>query len=132
MRIEEYNERVNEYRETLQSMGYSLAPQLEFEIARLLASKEKYLKNYDIRQIINEIVDNLDNSLSLGENLKIAENIIRKYDGHDYAVDNDYLQWLEKAQEDAYREYLEEQKATKTIRPRQLRIYIFQGKTYFA
>ena len=37
MRIKEYNTRVEEYRETIQSMGYSLAPQLEFEIARLLA-----------------------------------------------------------------------------------------------
>jgi predicted metal-dependent hydrolase len=132
MRIKEFNERVEEYRETLQSMGYSLAPQLEFEIARLLASKEKWLKEYDIRQIINEIVDNLDNSLSLGENLKIAENVIKRYNGHDYAVDNDYLQWLEKAQEDAYKEYLEEQKEARKIRPRQLRIFAYQGKLYFA
>lgn len=130
MRIKEYNERVNEYRKTLKqwTMGYSLAPQLEFEIARLLASKEKYLKEYDIRQIINEIMDSIDSSLSLGENLKIAEKIIRKYHGHDYTVDNDYLQWLEKAQEEA----LEEQKAIKTIRPRQAKLYVFQGKIYFA
>ncbi|WP_287912479.1 hypothetical protein [Thermofilum sp.] len=132
MRIEEYNERVEEYRETLQSMGYSLAPQLEFEIARLLASKEKWLKSYDIRQIINEIMDSIDNSLSLGENLKIAENIIRKYDGKDVEVSEDYLEWLEKAQEEAYKEYLEEQKAIKTIRPRQAKLYVFQGKIYFA
>lgn len=132
MRIEEFNERVNEYRETLQSMGYSLAPQLEFEIARLLASKEKWLKNYDIRQIINEIMDSIDKSLSLGENLKIAENIIRKYDGHDYEVSEDYLEWLEKAQEEAYKEYLEEQREARKIRPRQLRIFAFQGKLYFA
>jgi hypothetical protein len=132
MRIKEFNERVEEYRETIRNMGYDLTAQLEFEIARLLASKEKWLKEYDIRQIINEIVDSIDSSLSLGENLKIAENVIRKYDGKDVEVSEDYLEWLYKAQEDAYREYLKEQKEARKIKPRQLRIYAFQGNLYFA
>ena len=77
-------------------------------------------------------MDSIDSSLSLGENIKIAEKILRQYDGHEYEVSKDYLAWLEKAQEDAYREYLEEQKATRTIRPRQAKLYVFQGKIYFA
>jgi ribosome-binding protein aMBF1 (putative translation factor) len=132
MRIKEFNERVEEYRETIRNMGYDLTAQLEFEIARLLASKEKYLRDYDIRQIINEIMDSIDSSLSLGENLKIAENVIRKYDGQDYIVDNDYLEWLDKAQEDAYLEFIKEQKEAKKVRPRQAKLYVFQGKVYFA
>jgi hypothetical protein len=132
MRIKEFNERVNEYRTTIQKMGYKLSAQLEFEIARLLASKEKWLKSYDVRQIINEIMDNIDKTLTLGENLEIAESIIRRYDGHDYEVDNDYLQWLDKTQEEYAREYLEEQRAMKKTRPRQTRLYVFQGKIYYA
>jgi len=132
MRIKEFNERVNEYRELIQHMGYSLTPKLEYEIARLLASKEKWLKSYDVRQIINEIMDNIDKSLTPFENLKIAENIIRRYDGHDYEVSDDYLAWLDKAQEEYAREYLEEQRAMKKTRPRQTRLYVFQGKIYYA
>jgi hypothetical protein len=80
-------------------------------------------------------MDSLDTTLTVGENLRIVEGILRKYDGMDIEVDEDYLEWINRAQEEQYREWLAEQQQSakpRVHKPRQLRFYIHQGKYYIA
>jgi superfamily II DNA or RNA helicase len=79
MTLKEFNEAVRNVRKVLHERGIDfLTGKLEYEIARLIASYD-FPPDVDVVNVLNEIADNLDSTLSLGENLEIAEAIINKY-----------------------------------------------------
>jgi chromosome segregation ATPase len=98
--LKELNEKVRYVRGLIQRMGYEgyVSDELEYEIARAVARRLGALADYDLREIINEIFDNIDKSLSITENLRIVESILSKYASSAY--DSEYMyeayqRWLE-------------------------------------
>jgi hypothetical protein len=75
--LEEFNERVERYKEVILSQRRDIQPIVAQRVAQTIASREKEL--HDPVQVLNEIADKLDRTLSLGENLKIAEEVVHKY-----------------------------------------------------
>jgi len=79
MTLKEFNKAVANVRKVLHERGIDFhSGKLEYEIARLIARYD-FPPNVDVVNVLNEIADNLDSALSLGENLEIAEAIISKY-----------------------------------------------------
>jgi chromosome segregation ATPase len=103
--LEEFNEKVEYVRGLIQRMGYEgyVSDKLEYEIARAIARRLSALADYDLREIINEIFDNIDKSLNLGENLRIVESILSKYASSAY--DSEYIESMY----EAYQKWLESQ-----------------------
>jgi len=103
--IEEFNEKVQYVRGLIQRMGYEgyVSDKLEYEIARAIAKRLSALVDYDLREVINEIFDNIDKSLNIGENLRIVESILSKYASSAY--DSEYIESMY----EAYRKWLESQ-----------------------
>ena len=105
--LEEFNEKVQYVRGLIQRMGYEgyVSDKLEYEIARAIAKRLSALAEsaYDIREVINEIFDNIDKSLSIGENLRIVESILSKYASGAY--DSEYIESMY----EAYKRWLESQ-----------------------
>ncbi|ABL79270.1 DEAD/DEAH box helicase family protein [Thermofilum pendens] len=99
-----YNSEVERLRLAIRR-NRDLAPSLEFEIARAIASRLALIraKGLDTQEIVNDICDAVDSSLSLGENLAIVEKILAKWLGGAYYSDNNspeeveaqYNSWLE-------------------------------------
>jgi hypothetical protein len=79
------------------------------------------LSDYDTQEIVNKIADNLDSTLSVGENVKIALEILNLY-APEYYADNDYLEWLERAQAAPEPEPLEPQPQPQAKRAWQARM----------
>jgi hypothetical protein len=103
--LEGFNEKVQYVRGLIQRMGYEgyVSDKLEYEIARAIAKRLSALADYDLRQVINEIFDNIDKTLNVAENLRIVESILNKYASSAY--DSEYI---ESAYE-AYQRWLESQ-----------------------
>jgi chromosome segregation ATPase len=103
--LEEFNEKVEYVRGLIQRMGYEgyVSDKLEYEIARAIAKRLSALADYDLREIINEIFDNIDKSLNIGENLRIVESILNKYASNTY--DSEYIESMY----EAYQRWLESQ-----------------------
>lgn len=99
MGLSEFNEKIKEIRELIGKHGIDLkTDKLEFEIAKRIAKHYDTLKEYDIIQILNEISDNLDSTLTVEENLAIADNILGQYLKEDkYTKDyvDNYIEALE-------------------------------------
>jgi len=93
----EWNNRVERARAMLRRARADLPDKLEYEIGREIAKKLPQLSDYDTQEIVNKIADALDSSLSVGENVKIALEILNLY-APEYYADGDYLEWLERAQ----------------------------------
>ena len=80
MTLEEYQAKYQEIKDMLEDMYGYRKDELDFDlIARVLAKYYDDLTDYDIRQIINEIVDYYDTALTKGENYNIIKKIIHKY-----------------------------------------------------
>ena len=109
--LEEFNERVQYVRSLMERMGLTFtSDKLEYEIARAVARRLRELADYDLRQILNEIYDNLDSTLSVAENVRIAESVIEKYVGREYDVESmyeAYKSWLASVAEEEKRKYEE-------------------------
>jgi hypothetical protein len=75
--LEEFNERVERFKEVILSQRRDIQPIVAQRVAQIVASREKEL--HDPIQVLNEIADRLDRTLSLGENLKIAEEVVHRY-----------------------------------------------------
>jgi len=89
--IEEFNEKVEYVRSLMSRMGLRFeSDKLEYEVARAVARRLKDLVYVDLRQLLNEIYDSLDSTLTVGENVKIAESIIEKWAGKEYDVESMY------------------------------------------
>jgi len=103
--IEEFNEKVQYVRGLIQRMGYEgyVSDKLEYEIARAIAKRLSALADYDLREVINEVFDNIDKSLNIGENLRIVESILSKYASGAY--DSEYIESMY----EAYQRWLESQ-----------------------
>jgi hypothetical protein len=76
--LEEFNERVERFKEVILSQRRDIQPVVAQRVAQIVASREKELATDPI-QVLNEIADRLDRTLSLGENLKIAEEVVHRY-----------------------------------------------------
>lgn len=109
--LEEFNERVQYVRSLMERMGLTFtSDKLEYEIARAVARRLRELADYDLRQILNEIYDSLDSTLSVAENVRIAESVIEKYVGREYDVESmyeAYKSWLASVAEEEKRKYEE-------------------------
>jgi len=103
--IREFNEKVEYVRSLIERMGYEgyVSAKLEYEIARAIARRLSALADYDLREIINEIYDSVDKSLSSDENLRIVESILNKYASNAY--DSEYIESMY----EAYQKWLESQ-----------------------
>jgi prefoldin subunit 5 len=101
--LEGFNEKVEYVRSLIQRMGYEgyVSDKLEYEIARAVAKRLSALADFDLREIINEIFDNIDKSLNIGENLRIVESILSKYASNTY--DSEYIESMY----EAYQRWLE-------------------------
>ncbi|MCI4409767.1 MAG: DEAD/DEAH box helicase [Thermofilum sp.] len=117
MTLKEFNEAVRSVRKVLHERGIEFpSNQLEYEIARLIA-KYDFPPDVDIVNVLNEIADNLDSTLSLSENLEIAEAIIGKYVSLEERLsykDVEYMiktleEWNRNQAEEYAREYYEQQ-----------------------
>jgi len=108
MTLTEFNEAVRNVRRVLHERGIELpSNQLEYEIARLIARYD-FPPEVDVINVINEIVDNLDSRLSLGENLEIAKAIIDKYIGLEERLSYKDVEDMIKALEEWNRNQAEE------------------------
>ena len=117
----EWNNRVERARAMLRRARADLPDKLEYEIGREIAKKLPQLSDYDTQEIVNKIADALDSSLSVGENVKIALEILNLY-APEYYADGDYLEWLERAQAAPEPEPLEPQPQPQSKRAWQARI----------
>jgi len=80
MTLQDFQVKYQEIRDMLEDMYSYRKDELDFDlIARVLAKYYDELTDYDIRQIINEIVDYYDIALSKGENYNIISSIVKKY-----------------------------------------------------
>nr|ADJ54310.1 hypothetical DEAD/DEAH box helicase [archaeon enrichment culture clone 1(2010)] len=99
MGLSEFNEKVKEIRGLIEKHNIDFkTDKLEFEIAKRIAKHYDTLKEFDIIQILNEISDNLDSTLTVEENLAIVDNILGQYLGEDkYTKDyvDNYIEALE-------------------------------------
>lgn len=99
MGLSEFNEKVKEIRGLIEKHRIDLkSDNLEFEIAKRIAKHYDTLKEFDIIQILNEISDNLDSTLTVEENLAIVDNILNQYLKEDkYTKDyvDNYIEALE-------------------------------------
>jgi superfamily II DNA or RNA helicase len=117
MTLKEFNEAVRNVRKVLHERGIDFySGKLEYEIARLIARYD-FPPDVDVINVLNEIADNQDSSLSLGENLEIAEAIINKYIGLEERLSHKDVEdmiraleeWNRRQAEEYVREYYEEE-----------------------